>query len=1073
MIEKIIQWCVKKPSSVILLCLIGIGAGVYCFINTPIDALPDLGDTQVIVYTEWEGQSPTLIEDQVTYPLVTSFLAAPKVTTVRGFSMMGASFVYLLFEEGTDLYWARSRTIEYLQKIKGELPEGVNPVLGPDATGLGWILSYSLVDDSGQNGIEELRTYQDWNLRYILQSIPGVAEVATVGGYAVQYEIQVNPNLLVAYGISIMEIAKKIKNSNRNAEGRVIEISEREYAIRTLGNFKKIEDIENISIKTSGKGDTLLLKDIATITTTPQTRNGATDLNGKGEAVSGIIVMRSGEDAVTVISKIKETFKQIEKSLPPGSHIEITYDRSKVITQSIHTFKKKIIEEMIVVSLIIFIFLWHIRSSLVPIILLPIGVILAFVPLYLLGVTSNIMSLAGIAIAIGAMVDAAIILVENAHKKLEGIPENSLDPAKTQNLLIQACLEVGRPIFYSLLVIAVSFMPIFALEGEEGKLFKPLALTKNMSMFFASVLAITLGPVLVVKLLRKNQKIRHEDHHPISRFLQKIYHPVLDVFLRHRKKAIAFSFLFMTSIIPLYHYLGEEFMPPLNEGDILYMPTTLPGISITQAQEWLTHQNKLIAQFGEVKSVFGKVGRAETATDPAPLSMVETVIQLKDPANWPLAYHSRWYSSWAPEKTKFLFRFLWPEQRKRTWEELITELNKTVQLPGTANAWVFPIKTRIDMLATGIRTPIGIKIFGSDLNELDSIATEVEKLVPSIKGTRSVFAERNTGGYYLDIIPNRTALAQHGLSLEDMNESLTLALGGETLTTFLSGRARFPVVLRYAADFRDDVKDIRQIIIFGEDKKAIPLSYVAEVKTTYGPSMIKDENGFLTTWVLVDLENGTDLQGFVKNLDQKLTQSNLFTKGVTYKISGQYEYLLRAKKKLMLIIPLTLALIILLLYLNTKSWMRVGLVLLAVPFSLVGAFASLYLLDYNLSLAVWVGILALAGLDAETGVVMLLYLDLAYNHWKKEGKLKTPEDLTHAIHEGAVKRLRPKMMTALTILIGLFPIMISSSFETGADVAKRMAAPMIGGIITSFIAELLIYPCFFMIWKERIRNNHA
>lgn len=1085
MIEKIIAFSARQPFFVILLTLLGIGWGIYSIANIPLDAIPDLSDPQVIVFTEWKGRSPDIIEDQITYPIVSAMVAAPKVTAARGYSMFGMSFVYLLFEEGTDLYWARSRTMEYLSKIRTQIPDDVNPVLGPDASGVGWVFTYSLVDETGQNSIEDLRSFQDWKLRYLLEAIPGVAEVASVGGFVIQYQIQVNPNALAQYGITIADIMKKVRNSNRDVGGRILELSEREYFIRGMGYLKSISDIENITLKATDKGNVVLVKDVANVVRVPDIRRGAVDLNGKGEAVSAIVVMRYGEDAYSVIKQIKKTLKSLETSLPKGSKIVITYDRSKIIQESVATLTKKVVEEMLVVAIIIFVFLLHFRSALVPIIALPIAVILAYIPMYHMGISSNIMSLGGIAIAIGAMVDAAIIIIENAHKSMERWKKSG-KKEKLSEVLLKSTQEVGRPVFFSLLVIAVSFMPIFTLTGQEGRLFKPLAFTKNFSMFFAAVLAITLAPLLVQVLLKlpkpvelKNKlvekvvnffwvgNIHSEDKHPISRFLHKIYTPILDSVMRFRRRAIVIASLLVLTTIPVYMSLGQEFMPTLNEGDILYMPITLPGISISKSREWLQQQDKLIMTFGEVKTTFGKIGRAETATDPAPLSMVETVIQLKSQNDWPKVYHDRWYSSWAPNFLKIPLRWIWPEMRRRSWKELIEALNERVQLPGTTNAWLFPIKTRIDMLTTGIRTPIGIKVFGDDLNTIEDIAVKIESKLQDFPGTRSVIAERSLGGYYLDIKMNRDKLGLYGITVEDANKLIEGVIGGMTVTTLIDGRARYPVNVRYMPAFRSDVDKIKRSLVTISKTKQIPLMEIADVSISRGPPMIKDENGLLTSWVYVDLDTDADIVDYVKRLDNFLQTSGLFVGGYTYTISGQYEYLQRAKKRMMIVLPLTLLIIILLLYFNTGSWIRTGIILLAVPFSLVGAFWLLYILGYNMSIAVWVGLIALAGISAETGVIMLLYLDLAYDRYKREGRMKTVSDLKSAIMDGAVQRVRPKAMAVMTTFIGLLPIMWAAAYESGADVAKRIAAPMVGGIFTSFLMELLIYPCIFFIWKKK------
>ncbi|MCP5467803.1 MAG: efflux RND transporter permease subunit [Deltaproteobacteria bacterium] len=1081
MIEKLIAYCAKRKFLVLIFSLVGILWGIFAMRNIPIDAIPDLSDPQVIIKTDWKGRSPDLIEDQITYPIVSAMVSAPKAKVARGFSMFGSSFVYVIFEEGTDIYWARSRVLEYLSKIQSQLPEGTQPFLGPDATGVGWVLSYALVDRSGNNSIEDLRAFQDWKLRYLIEAIPGVAELATVGGFQKQYQIQINPNTLAQYGLTLKQVANKVKASNRDVGGRILEMSEREYFVRGLGYIQSIEDIKKINLKTTAQGAPVLLENVAIVTMGPEIRRGASDFNGEGEAVSGIVVMRSGENANFVIQKVKEELSKIKKSLPKGTELVITYDRSKLINRSIDTLTKKLIEEILVVALVILIFLWHLRSSLVAMISLPIAVILSFIPMYYLGISANIMSLGGIAIAIGAMVDAAIIMIENAHKSLETWQEEG----KKENLnqvLIRACQQVGRPVFYSLLVIAVSFTPIFVLQGQEGYLFKPLAFTKNASMFFAALLAITLVPPLILLLIGapqkdskqkqnrfvifwKGGKIYSEEQHPISQILFKIYTPVLKFFLRFRVAAIIISGILVVGIIPIYSQLGEEFLPPLNEGDILYMPTTLPGISIETARTWMQQQNKLIKSLPEVKTIFGKVGRADTATDPAPLSMVETVIQLHPQEEWSKTFHSRWYSSWSPEILKKMLRLIWPEMQTKTWEELIAQLETRVKLPGTPNAWVFPIRTRIDMLTTGIRTPVGVKIFGDDLKELESLAIQVEGLAGQMPGTRSAIAERSLGAYYLDIKIRRDNLSLYGMTIEDAQSVVEGVIGSHQLTTTIEGRERFSVNMRYQTAFRQDLEQLKRSLVTVSDKTQIPLEKIAEFKINRGPPMIKDENGMLSSWVFIDLEPGQDMVSYVKKLENLIDEKISFPIGYTYSLSGQHEYLKRAKERLFYVIPITLFVIAFLIYLNTRSWIRTFIVFLAVPFSLIGAFCLLYFLDYKMSIAVWVGLIALAGVDAETGVVMLLYLDLAYEDHKLKNKMNNMQDLQNAVVEGAVKRIRPKVMTVLTTFLGLMPIMWAASYESGADMTKRIAAPMVGGIFTSFLLELLIYPCFFMLWK--------
>lgn len=1113
-IDRVVAYCSARPFFVVVATLVGIGWGIHALQQMPLDAIPDLSDPQVILFTEWKGRSPDLIEDQVTYPIVTAMVAAPQVTDVRGYSMFGMSFVYVLFTEDTDLYWARSRTLEYLAKIREQLPEGVNPVLGPDASGVGWVLQYSLIDESGQNSIADLRALQDWKLRYLLESIPGVAEVASVGGYVKQYQIQINPQALRYYGLALHDVMQKVRESNRDVGGRIVEQSEREYFIRGRGYLRSLADIENIPVAVSKEGAPVLIKQIAHVAIVPDIRRGATDFNGQGEAASAIVVARYGADAYRVIQEVKHTLRKLEASLPAGVRIAITYDRSQLIGRSIDTLTKKLIEELLVVGAVILLMLTHFRSALVPIATLPIAILLSFIPMYYSGMTSNIMSLGGIAIAVGTMVDAAIILIENCHKALERWEQSGRTTARSA-VLLTACQEVARPIFFSLLVIAVAFLPIFALQGQEGRLFKPLAFTKNFAMLFAAVLAVTVAPIMIQWFLRAPQPLQRgpawlrrllnplwcgtiyaEERHPVSRWLFRMYEPACRACLRWRRPALRLSIVICVLSLPLLtglprpirdlvpdtwrqqsgplrligtwaHGLSREFMPPLNEGDLLYMPTTLPGISIEKAKAWLQQQNKLILQFPEVRSVFGKLGRANSATDPAPLSMVETVIQLHPMKSWPAVYHPRWYSTWVPKWLQWPFRWIWPDRQRRTWEELVRALDNSVQLPGTSNAWTFPIRTRIDMLTTGIRTPIGIKIYGDDLQQSEQSAIAVEQRVRSLPGTRSVIAERSQGGYYIDIQLDQQRLAPYGLSVEQANELIEGVIGGDTLTTIIHGRERYPVNMRYQPAFRSDVEQLRRALVSVSPTKHIPLEAIAEVRVSRGPPMIKDENGFLTSWVFVDLEPEVDMARYVERLDEILQTPGLLPSGYTYSISGQFEFMERAKQRLRLVIPLTLGVIILLLYLNSHSWIRTGIVLLAVPFSLVGAAWCLWLLNYKMSIAVWVGMIALAGIDAETGIIMLLYLDLAYQRRSAHGPITTAAELEDTIVEGAVKRIRPKLMTVATLFFGLLPIMWSGAHEAGADVMKRIAAPLIGGVFSSFLMELLIYPCIYMMWRER------
>ncbi|MBI4209706.1 MAG: efflux RND transporter permease subunit [Deltaproteobacteria bacterium] len=1091
MVNKIIEFCSRNRFFTFLFTGMAILGSLYAIRNIPLDAIPDLSDVQVIIFTEWPGRSPDILEDQVTYPIVSAMIAAPKVKVVRGYSFFGLSFVYTIFEDGTDIYWARSRTLELLSKIRGNLPEGVNPALGPDATGVGWVFEYALVDETGQNSLAELRSFQDWYLRYWLQSVPGVAEVASLGGFTKQYQVEIDPNRLLAYNIPLHEVIEAIQSSNNDVGGRVLEMTGTEYMIRGRGYIRSLKDIEEIAVLSDIRGNPIRVKDLAHVQFGSDMRRGAAELNGMGEVVGGVVVMRFGENAYDVIERVKTKLKEVEPSFPKGVKLVTTYDRSGLIERSIHTLQKKLLEEMLVVALVILLFLWHFRSSLVPILSLPIAVLLSFIPMYYLGVTSNIMSLGGIAIAIGAMVDAAIILVENAHKRLEEWKEHG-EKEPLFDVLLHACQEVGRPIFFSLLVIAVSFMPIFALTGQEGRLFKPLAFTKNFSIFFAALLAITLAPALIQILLRPGKerelrprwlskiynfvvagKIHKEENHPVSKSLFRIYAPILNWILENRKTVIVIMALMILTIFPLYSRLGSEFMPPLNEGDLLYMPTTLPGISVEEAKKWLQIQDKLIKTFPEVNTVFGKIGQARTATDPAPFEMVETVVQLQPMRQWPKIDHERWYSSWMPDRLKFPFRWIWPEQKRRSWEELVQALNQTLQLPGTSNAWVMPIKTRIDMLTTGIRTPVGIKIFGPDLATIQKIGEHIEGVLPQVEGTRSVFSERVTGGYYLDFKLRRESIARYGLTIGDAEEIIETAIGGMEIATTIEGRERYTVNVRYPRELRSDLNQLRRVLVPLPSGAQIPIGEIADLEITMGPPSLRDENGMLTGWVFIDIFEDRDIGGYVEEAKALISSEVELSAGYYLSWSGQFEYMERAKQRLLVVVPVTLLLIALLLYMNTGSGIKTGIVLLAVPFSLIGAFGILWILGYNVSVAVWVGIIALAGVDAETGVVMLLYLDLAYEQWVKKGKMQNWEDLKEAIHHGAVQRLRPKLMTVGALFMGLLPIMWAPIHESGADMMKRIAAPMVGGILTSFIGELLVYPAIFAIWKGRTLKRNV
>ena len=1031
MIEKIIEASARNRFLVFLMVGFLTAMGVWALKSTPLDAVPDLSDVQVIVYTPWMGRNPTIIEDQVTYPIVTTMISAPKVKFVRGFSDFGFSYVYIIFEDGTDIYWARSRVLEYLNQVSGRLPKGVAPALGPDASGVGWVFQYALVDNTGKYDLAQLRSLQDWYLRYQIASVEGVAEVASLGGFVRQYQVNIDPNRLAAYRLSPKTIVEAIRMSNNEVGGRSIELSGAEYMIRGRGYIRSTQDIEAIAVA-GERGTPVLIRDIGSVTLGPDMRRGIAELNGQGEVVSGIVVMRHGENALNLIDRVKQKIKEIEPSLPPGIKIVTTYDRSDLILRSIATLKEKLIEESLIVSVVIIVFLFHIPSALVVIITLPIAIIISFILMHYLNLTSNIMSLGGIAIAIGAMVDAAIIMVENAHKRLEHWEESGRAGSRTE-VLIDAAKEVGKPLFFSLLIITVSFLPIFTLEGQEGRLFKPLAYTKTFAMLFASFLSITLAPVLMLLLIRG--RIRPEARNPVNRFLIAVYMPVIQWVLRFRKTTIALALLALILTVPAFMRLGSEFMPPLNEGMIFYMPTTLPGISVTQSSRLLQMQDRILKSFPEVEWVLGKAGRAETSTDPAPFSMGETTIMLKPESEW---------------------------RPGMTWDKLVDEMDKKMRLPGVANAWTMPIKNRIDMLSTGIRTPVGIKIFGPDLGKIEEIGKHLEMVLQTIPGTRSAYAERVTSGYYLDFELKREEIARYGLAIDEIQMLVESVIGGESITTTVEGRERYPVSVRYSRELRDDPERLKRILIPTMNGAQVPLGQLAELRLASGPAMIRDEDGQLSGYVYVDMA-GRDIGGYVEEAKKKVAEQVELPAGYTITWSGQYEYMERAKERLIYVVPLTLLFIFLLLYINFKSVARCAIVLLAVPFSMIGAVWLLYLLDYNLSVAVWVGIIALAGVDAETGVIMLLYLEQSYEKWRTEGRMRTIRDLHEAIIEGAVKRIRPKVMTIMAILMGLLPIMWSHG--AGADVMKRIAAPMIGGVITSFLLELLVYPAIFDLWR--------
>ena len=1045
MIEELIEWSARNRFLVLMLTLFAVAGGVYALQRTPLDAIPDLSDVQVIVYTDWEGRSPDLVEDQITYPISTRFIAAPKVKFVRGESMFGRSFVYVIFEDGTDIYWARSRVIEYLNGVRGSLPEGVNPVIGPDATGVGWVFEYALVDDTGKHDLAQLRSFQDWNLRYALESVKGVAEVASVGGFVKEYQIDLDPNKLAAYKIPLATVVEAVKRSNADVGGRIFEVASTEYFVRGRGYIKSVADIEDIPLAVQN-GTPVYVRNVGTVHLGSELRRGVAELDGRGETVGGIVIMRYGGNALDVIAGIKKKLAEIQSSLPAGVRVVPTYDRSGLILRAIGTLREKLIEESIVVALVCLVFLWHVRSALVAIVTLPAAIILSFVPMLWLGLTSNIMSLGGIAIAIGAMVDAAIIMVENAHKALERFLEShGRDPDNAERIgaIIGAARTVGRPLFFSLLVITVSFLPVFSLTAQEGRLFKPLAYTKTFSMFFAAVLGVTLVPVLMTLLIRG--KITPEIGNPVNRFLIWIYRPLVDCVLRFRWLTVALAFVLLAvTIIPLRR-LGTEFMPPLNEGTLLYMPTAVPGMAVGEAARVLQIQDRQLRKIPEVDRVFGKAGQAETSTDPAPPSMFETVVSLKPPDQW---------------------------RAGMTWDKIVAGMDAGIKTPGMANIFWMPIQTRTEMLTTGFRSVLGIKVFGPDLSGIEDVAVQIEKALTNFPNTRSVFAERTTGGHFLDFTVKREAAARYGLQAGDVNDVIETAIGGKTITTTVEGRERYPVNVRYARDFREDLDALKRVLVPAPTGAQVPISLLADVQYKTGPASIRDENGQLVGFVLIDPAT-SDIAGYVRAASEKISRSVHFPPGYYTQWAGQFEYLQAAEARLKVVIPFTLLIIFVLIYMNTRSVTKTAIVLLAVPFSLIGAFWLLFFLGYNMSVAVWVGLIALAGLDAETGVVMLLYLDQAWEERRARDEMNSMDDLYAAVKEGAVQRIRPKIMTVCAILFGLMPILWSPAKQSGSDVMKRIAAPMIGGIVTSAILELLLYPVIYVMWRRHALPQRA
>ncbi|RTZ17691.1 efflux RND transporter permease subunit [Vibrio aquaticus] len=1036
MINAIIRWSISNRFLVLLATFALIFGGLYSVKNTPVDAIPDLSDVQVIIKTSYPGQAPQVVEDQVTYPLTTAMLAVPGAETVRGYSFFGDSYVYIIFNDDTDMYWARSRVLEYLSQVAPKLPSSAKPTLGPDATGVGWVYSYVLQDKTGQHDLAELRSLQDWFLKYELQTVAGVSEVATVGGMVKQYQVQIDPAKLRAYDLTLQQVNMAIQNGNQESGASVVEVAEAEHMVRTTGYLSGIEDIQALPLKVTKQGTPLLLGDIADINLGPQMRRGISELNGEGEAVGGVIVMRFGENASEVIAKVKDKLADLQRSLPDGVEIVATYDRSTLIDSAVENLWKKLAEEFIVVAIVCALFLFHIRSSLVIALSLPVGILSAFIIMHWQGINANIMSLGGIAIAIGAMVDGAIVMIENVHKHIERTPLN--DKNRWQ-VIGDAAQEVGAPLFFSLLIITLSFVPVFALEGQEGKMFSPLAFTKTYAMAASAGLAITLVPVLMGYFIRG--RVLPEHKNPINKGLVALYKPLLNISLKHPKSMIVLAMTLMGSAYYPTTKLGSEFIPPLDEGDLMYMPTTYPGISIGKARELLQQTNKLIMTVPEVETAWGKIGRAETATDPAPLTMIETVIQLKPREEW---------------------------RDGVTTESLRKEFDDLVQFPGLTNAWVMPIKTRIDMLATGIKTPIGIKIAGPDLKVIEQIGSELEPVLNGISGTASVYAERVAGGRYVTIDINRRAAARYGLSIKEVQQVVSTAVGGMNVGETIEGLERYPINVRYPQDYRDSVVKLQNLPLVTPNGARIALADVADIRYEDGPPMIKTENARPNGWVFVDIE-GRDLGSYVEEAKRTVAQELNLPAGYSLAWSGQYEYMERAKERLGVVVPITIAIIMLLLYFSFRRVGEVMIIMLTLPLAMVGGLWLMHFLGYNFSIAVGVGFIALAGVAVEIGVIMLVYLNQAWHYTKLDAQEKglplNQQDLSDSIREGAGLRVRPVMMTVLTVIIGLIPIMYGEG--TGSEVMQRIAAPMIGGMASALLLTLLVLPAIFKLWKQR------
>ncbi len=1037
MLSRIIESCARNRFLVFTTVLLLTLAGIWSLKRVPLDALPDISDVQVIVHTAWAGQPPDVIEDQVTYPIVTSLLAAPHVKAVRAQTMFGDSYVYVVFEDGTDLYWARSRVIEYLQQISGRLPESVHPVIGPDASGAGWVYEYAIVDKSGKHSLADLRSLQDWHLRYALATVPGVAEVATIGGYVRQYQVQLDPNKLLAYGVPLSTVIDKVKMSTNEVGGRVLDLSGAEYMIRGLGYLRSLNDLATVAVG-SKNGTPVLLRDLATVSFGPDIREGVAEWDGEGETVGGIIVMRQGMNALNVINGVKQKLREIAPSLPPGVQIMTGYDRSDLIDASIKTLQRDLLEEAVIVSLVIIVFLFHFRSALIAILALPIAVLVSFIPMYWLGVTSNIMSLGGIALAIGVLVDASIVMVENGYRHLSERQENDSNPVsepERQKILINAARQVGPALFFSLLIIVVSFLPVFLLEAQEGRMFRPLAWTKTLAVGSSSILAITLVPVLMVMLIRG--RLQPERKNPISRITQAIYLPILRFCLRHRWLTIAVNLIFLVVTFPLASRLGSQFMPPLFEGSTLYMPTALPGISIEQAKMLLQQQDRILRSFPEVASVFGTVGRSDSATDNAPLDMYDTTVMLKPREQWPAGM---------------------------TYEKLIQEMDEKLQFPGLSNTWTMPVENRLDMELTGIKTPLGIKVQGPNVDGIQQLASQIQSVLSGLPQVRSVFSEKVAQGFYVNVDVNREEAARYGLTIADVQTEVTSGIGGENIAENIEGRERYPINVRYQRDFRDNVDQMRRVLIGTPSGAQIPLGQVAKLTFSHGPAMIRDEDGALTGYIYIDLKN-TNYGGFVAEADKLLHEKLALPANYTFQWSGEYELELRAKQRLQLILPVVFFVIFLLLYLVFHSVAEALVLIFPTIYAMSGGLLLQWLLKYNFSVAVAVGYIALFGIAVETGVVMVVYLHEALEHKLQSGKTLTNADVEDAVIQGAVQRLRPKLMTVCAVLASLIPILWESGI--GSDVMKPIAAPIVGGMITSTIHVLILVPVFFVMMKER------